>query len=101
MQISELDHIGIDDRQLADPRSAECGNDRASDPTRADNADLRQHDVPRVAVEFFVEEVSHSSSPAFAGEEDQRSWWRGLTTAEEDPSTALRAVPLPSKSRGG
>src|SRR5258708_19302906 len=41
------------------------------------------------------------SSPAFEGEGDQRSWWRGSSSAKQNPSTALRAVPLPEKSQGG
>jgi uncharacterized membrane protein YgdD (TMEM256/DUF423 family) len=46
--------------------------------------------------------TSLKSSPAFAGEGDHAKHGGGVPSrAEKNPSTALRAVPLPAKSRGG
>ena len=66
VEIGKLDHVGIDDRQLADASAGERRNDRAADAAGADHgdagclqlalpepADLRQDDVPRVALELF------------------------------------------------
>ena len=41
------------------------------------------------------------SSPAFAGEGDRAQHGGGALLSPENPSTALRAVPLPCKCRGG
>jgi hypothetical protein len=41
------------------------------------------------------------SSPAFAGEGDHPKGGGGAFPTPKSPSTALRAVPLPAKSRGG
>ena len=45
--------------------------------------------------------LGFKSSPAFAGEGDRRRRWRGFSRIARGPSTMLRMVPLPSKSRGG
>src|SRR5205085_4008986 len=37
--------------------------------------------------------VHPSSSPAFAGEGDQRSWWKGSSDAAKTPSTAFGGPP--------
>src|SRR3954470_10244838 len=42
-----------------------------------------------------------NSSPAFAGEGDQAKPGGGALLSPKNPSTALRAVPLPGKCRGG
>src|SRR6185503_10208542 len=78
VEVREFDDIGIDDRQPADPCASKRRNNGAADPTRTDDrdargfqlaltaaADLRQHNMPRVALELVVGEFSHSSSPQF------------------------------------
>ena len=67
VEIAELDHVRIDNGQLADARPRQGGNDCAADtpcPDHGDGcglelslthaADLRQDDVSRVTVKFFV-----------------------------------------------
>ena len=50
----------------------------------------------------FVSAVLQRNPPRhLPGRGTTRRVVEGDLTAEEDPSTALRAVPLPSKSRGG
>ena len=69
MEVAELDHVIVDDRDRADAGSRERRNDRAPDAARAhyrdarglelllpDSADLWQDNVPRVAVELVVGE---------------------------------------------
>ena len=76
MEVGELDHIVVDDRQLADARAGERRDDRAADAAGADHrdprclelalpdaADLRQHDVPRIAFELFVGEAHRPVEP--------------------------------------
>src|SRR5947209_10246447 len=76
MKIGELDHVIIDDRQLADPRSCERRNGRAADAARANNcdrcvfklalphpADLAQHDLACIAVKLVVGEVHRPVEP--------------------------------------
>jgi hypothetical protein len=63
MEVRQVDHVIIDDRDLAYAGSRECGDDAAANAPSADDcdarllksalaetADLRQHDVPRVAL---------------------------------------------------
>ena len=65
MEIGELDHVIVDDRQPPDAGAGERRDHRAADAARADHrdarrlelllpdpADLRQHDLPRIAFEL-------------------------------------------------
>ena len=76
MEVAELDHIIVDDRQPADARAGERRDDRAADAARADHrdprclelalpdaADLRQDDVPRIAFELLVGEAHRPVEP--------------------------------------
>src|SRR5688500_4528755 len=45
--------------------------------------------------------TENKSSPAFAGEGDHAKHGGGALLNRKNPSTALRAVPLPRKSGGG
>ena len=69
LEVGEVDGVAVDDRQPADARAGERGDDGGADPARADDgdargleavlpdpADLGQDDVARVAVEFVVGE---------------------------------------------
>ena len=56
----------------------------------------------RVNVAMCVGMGRKFSSPALAGEGDQRSWWRGSSDRAQAPlRQSLRDCHLPSKSRGG
>lgn len=67
MQIGDLDHVPVDDRQMPYPCPGERRNDRTADPSSADYRNfralelaladaphLRQNDVPSVSVKLFV-----------------------------------------------
>ena len=67
LEVAELDPVAVDDRQMADARPGQRWNDRRTDPTSTDDrdprdlepllsdpADLRQDNVPRIAVELVV-----------------------------------------------
>src|SRR5690348_10384165 len=76
VKIADFDHVAIDDRQSADPGAGKRRNDSASDaagahdcdarrlePALAEDAHLRQHDVPRITVELVVGEVHRPVEP--------------------------------------
>src|SRR5437868_3286952 len=76
MQIADLDHVIVDDRQSAHARACKRRYDRAADPPCADHrdgrgfqlalphaADLRQHDVPRITFELPVGEGHRPVEP--------------------------------------
>ena len=67
MEVAELHDIVVDDRELADARTGERRDHRTADASRADHrdprflelaladaADLRQHDVPRIAFQLLI-----------------------------------------------
>src|SRR6476659_159352 len=76
MQIRQFHLVGVDDRKVADARPGERRDNRAADAAGADNcdfrcfelalpypADLRQDDVPRIAVELSVGKVHRPVEP--------------------------------------
>src|SRR5690349_22341129 len=76
VKVRKVDNIGIDDGQPADTRPRECGNDRAADAActdygngrfleaaLAEPADLRQDDVPRIALQLGVGEAHRPVEP--------------------------------------
>src|SRR5439155_2802748 len=76
VQVGEINCVRIDDGQLAHARTGERGDHGASYAARADHGDtralqlaladspdLRQHDVPRVAVELGVGKLHRPVEP--------------------------------------
>src|SRR5215208_3148676 len=99
MQVAELDHVVVDDRELADAGTRKRGDNRAADPPGAndrdvrclelalpDPADLRQDDVPRVTLEFLIRQINHQ--PSFPRKRKSRSRSRRSGSKERAPAFA-------------
>ena len=76
VEVRQLDRVVVDDRQPPDAGAGERRQRRAADRARADQrdarrlqfalprpADLRQDDLPRVALELGIGQFSHRPSP--------------------------------------
>ena len=120
MEIGELDHVVVDDRESPDTGAGERRDDRAADAAGADHrdarglelplpnaADLRQDDVPRVALELVRRRGSlprRAEAPCAAARLAQSSRPRGSSPSAPAPAPAARcarrAAPRTARCRG-